>query len=80
MKEMDEDEPKYLKALTASYPKIAFSKSQKDLEDTLSKAAEKGDGTKWASQTFKEKTSAIRMTRKKPLVWVDRFGQNSRSS
>ncbi|PKC62812.1 hypothetical protein RhiirA1_423431, partial [Rhizophagus irregularis] len=29
-------------------------KSQKDLEDTLSKAAEKGDGTKWAFQTFKE--------------------------
>ncbi|PKK62707.1 hypothetical protein RhiirC2_870063 [Rhizophagus irregularis] len=31
-----------------------WKKSQKDLEDTLSNAAEKGDGTKWTFCTFRE--------------------------
>ncbi|GBC16437.2 hypothetical protein GLOIN_2v1488710 [Rhizophagus irregularis DAOM 181602=DAOM 197198] len=64
-----DDESKYLKALTAEYPQIAFSKvikstsmessdlfkSQKDLEETLVSLTRKGESTKWSFRSFKEK-------------------------
>ncbi|CAB5392087.1 unnamed protein product [Rhizophagus irregularis] len=63
-----DDESKYLKALTAEYPQIAFSKvikstsmessdlfkSQKDLEETLVSLTRKGESTKWSFRSFKE--------------------------
>ncbi|CAB4433925.1 unnamed protein product [Rhizophagus irregularis] len=63
-----DDESKYLKALTAEYPQIVFSKvikstsmessdlfkSQKDLEETLVSLTRKGESTKWSFRSFKE--------------------------
>ncbi|CAB4413881.1 unnamed protein product [Rhizophagus irregularis] len=42
---------------------LTYYKSQKDLEETLSKAAEKQDGTKWAFRTFRSVDSDKRQGR-----------------